>query len=150
MERQPKFFIGHPARSDDGDFAAGKRFQLERRLCDRNRPIGAGKVFSRAYLRFEQPAVGLQVIEIEPAVIAHPTGVDCVILARRLPVNDIFARTDNCIATSRAARADTFCFLQKPYAHFETKIGRSERADRTNIHRVERIIVLQPLVVMRG
>jgi hypothetical protein len=92
----------------------------------------------------------LDIVEVKPPVIAHPTRVDCIILARRLPVDDIFARTDNCVATSRAACAETFGFLQKPDPHLETKIAGGKRADRTNIDRVKRIVVLQPLAGMRG
>src|SRR5205085_222782 len=46
--------------------------------------------------------------------------------------------------------ADAFRFLQKPNPHFETEIGRSERADRADINRVERIIIFQTLARMRG
>src|SRR5437867_4208360 len=73
-----------------------------------------------------------------------------IVLARCLAVNHILACADDCVATSRAACADTFGFFQKPDAHLETKIARGKRADRTNIDRVERIIVLQPLAGMRG
>ena len=91
----------------------------------------------------------MDIVEVEPTVIAHPTRVDCIVVARRLSVDDIFACADNCIATSRAACADTFRFLQKPDPHLETKIAGGKRADRTNIDRVKRIVVLQPLAGMR-
>ena len=91
----------------------------------------------------------MQIIEIESAIIAHPAGVDRVILARRLPIDDIFACANDCVAAGRAACADTFGFLQKPDAHLKTKIGRSERADRTNIDRIKGIVIFQPLAWMR-
>ena len=74
----------------------------------------------------------------------------CVVLARRLAINHILARADDRVATGRATRADAFRFLQKPDAHLETKIGGGQRADRTNIDRVERIIIFQPLAGMSG
>ena len=60
-----------------------------------------------------------------------------IVLARRLPVNDVFARADDRVATGRATGADAFCFLQKPDAHLEPEIGRGKRADRANIDRVQ-------------
>src|SRR5437660_216826 len=77
-------------------------------------------------------------------------GVDRVILARRLPIDDILACANDRVAARRAACADTFGFLQKPDAHLKTKIGRSERADRTNIDRIKGIVIFQPLAWMRG
>ena len=103
-----------------------------------------------AHHRLEQPAIALQVIEIEPAVVAHPAGIDGVVFARRLAINHVFARADDGVAAGRATRAKAFRFLQKPDAHFEAEIRRSERADRADIDRVERIIILQPLAGMRG
>src|SRR5205823_12240214 len=111
LQREPKFFIGHPARGDDGNFRSRKLFYLLRCLRDYYSPVGSDKFFSRNNLRFEQSAFRLHVIEVEAAVIAHPAGVDSVVLARRLSINDIFARADYCVATSRATCADTFRFL---------------------------------------
>ena len=101
-------------------------------------------------LRLEQTVLGFEVIEIQPAVIAHPAGIDRVVLARRLPINHILARADDGVAAGRATGADAFGFLQKPDPHLETKIRRGERADRADIDRVERIIIFQPLAGMRG
>src|SRR5256885_12452766 len=89
-------------------------------------------------------------MKIEPAIVAHPNGIDFVVLARRLPINHVFARADDCVATGRATRADALGFLKKPDPHFETKIARSQRADRANVHGVERIIIFETLARMRG
>src|SRR6516162_2922874 len=68
-----------------------------------------------------------------------------IVFARRLPINDVFARSDDRVASSRATRADTFRLLQKPNTHLESEIGGSQRADRTDIHRVKRIIICETL-----
>src|SRR5205814_6526039 len=54
------------------------------------------------------------------------------------------------VAAGRTTGAEAFRFLQKPDAHLEAEIGRSQRADRTNVDSVERIIIFQPLARMRG
>ena len=92
----------------------------------------------------------MQVIEIQPPVVAHPAGIDRVVLARCLAINDVLARADDRVAAGRATRAKTFRFLQKPDPHLETKIRRSQRADRADVDRVERVIILQPLARMGG
>src|SRR5205807_4743498 len=85
-----------------------------------------------------------------PSVVAHPTGIDGIVLPRRLAINHVFARADDRVAAGRATGAETFRLLQKPDAHLEAEIGRSQRADRTNVDSVERIIIFQPLARMRG
>ena len=135
--RQPKFFIGHPAGGDDRHVSAAELSELERRLRDRVLPIARHEFSSVGNLRLEQPTLRFEILEIEPAVIAHPAGVDVIVLARRLPINDVLARADERVAPGRAARADAFSLLQKPNPHFETEIGGGERADRAKIHRVK-------------
>src|SRR5437899_10608454 len=65
-------------------------------------------------------------------------------------MDHIFTAADNRVATRRATSADAFGFLQEPDTHLETEIGGSERADRTNIDRVKRITIFQPLAGIRG
>ena len=80
---------------------------------------------------------------IQTARVAHPAGIDGVVLARLVAINFFLARADDDVAARRAARADAFGFLQKPDAHLETKILRRERADGTDVHGVERVIVVE-------
>src|SRR5207302_9244481 len=80
---------------------------------------------------------------IQSPEIAHPTGVDRVILPRFIPINLLFARADDHVATRRATRADALGLFEKPNAHLKTKIFGGERADRANIHCVERIIIIE-------
>ena len=122
LRGQPKFFVGHPAGSDDGDFRAREFPQKQCGLRDRALPITRRKFVSDADTRLQQTIVRFQIMKIEPAVVAHPNGIDRVVLARRLPINHIFARADDCVAAGRATRADTFGFLQKPDPHPETEV----------------------------
>ena len=80
---------------------------------------------------------------IQTTGIAHPRAVDAVVVARRVALNFFFARTDDCVAAGAAARAKALGFLEEPDAHLETKIFRCQRADRADIHRVERVIVVE-------
>src|SRR5262245_2387400 len=73
-----------------------------------------------------------------------------VVLARGLPVDHILPGADHSVAASGATAADALGFLEEPAAHLETKIDRSEGADRTNIDGVKRIVVLQLLAGICG
>src|SRR6478672_12220565 len=100
---------------------------MERCLPNSSWPIGRDQSSLRPNLRLQQAAVGFEIFVIEPAVIAHPTGVNVIVLARRLAIDDVLASSDDCVAPSRAAGADALCFFQEPDSHFEAKIGRSQR-----------------------
>ena len=73
-----------------------------------------------------------------------------IVFTRRLPINHVFARADDGVATSRATGANALGFFQEPDAHFETEIGRGERGYRADIDRVKRVIVFQPFAGVRG
>ena len=47
------------------------------------------------------------------------------------------------VAARRAAGANALGFLEEPCAHLETEILRRQRADRANVHGVERVIVVE-------
>src|SRR5205807_1676215 len=86
---------------------------------------------------------------VESTVITHPDGIIGDVFAWGLAVDHIFARANDGIATGRATRANTFSFLQKPHAHFESKVRRGECAYRANIDGIKRVIIFERLVRMR-
>ena len=119
-------------------------------MRDRRVPIAWNQLVARKNFRLEQALLRLQVIEVQPAVIAHPIGIHGIVLAWGLAIDDVFARADHRVATSRATCAEAFRFLQEPDPHLETEIRRRERADGTNVDRVQRIIIFETLAGMRG
>ena len=80
-------------------------------MRDRALPIARHEFFSVGNLRLEQPVLGLEVFKVEPAIIAHPAGVHVIVLARRLPINNVLTRSDERVATGRATGADAFRLL---------------------------------------
>ena len=80
---------------------------------------------------------------IQPAVITHPRAVDSVVFARGVAVNFFLARADEDVTAGRTTGADAPGFLEEPYAHLETEILRCERAHWTNVHRVQRVIIVE-------
>ena len=108
---EPKFFVGHASRRDDGDVCAAELPKLERCLVDGAFPISRREFFAVKNLRLEQAVVRFQIFEIQSAVIAHPARVHVIVLARRLSINDVLARADEGIAAGGAARANAFRFF---------------------------------------
>ena len=125
-------------------------FQLRGRMRNRRAPISRDEFVARKNFRLEKPLLRLEVIKVQPAVVAHPGGIHGVVLARRLAIDHIFASADDRVATRRAARAKAFRFLQEPDAHLESEVGRGQRADGTDVDGVERIIIFQPFAGMRS
>src|SRR5262245_32497178 len=123
---------------------------MERCLPNRSWPIGRDQSSLRTNLRLQQAVLGFEIFVIKPAVIAHPTGVNVIVLARRLAIDDVLASSDDCIAPRRATCADALRLFQEPDAHFKAEIGRSQRTDGTNVDSVQRIIVIQRSARMRG
>jgi len=92
----------------------------------------------------------VDIVEAEPALVAHPFGIDRLVVARRLAINKPFAAADDRIAARGAAGADAFGFLEEPDAHLEAEILAGERADGADIDGVERVIIVEPLARMDG
>src|ERR1039458_901586 len=80
---------------------------------------------------------------IQPAVIAHPRAVDSVVFTRRVAVNFFLARADDDVAAGGATGANAFGFLEEPDAHLEPEILGRERADRADVHGIQRVIVVE-------
>src|SRR6476661_6017700 len=122
---------------------------MERCLPNRSWPIGRDQSFPRTNLRLQQAAVRFEIFVIEPSIIAHPTGVNVIVLTRRLAIDDVLAGSDECIASRRATCANALRFFQEPDPHFETEVGRSQRAYWANVDGVKRIIIVQRPARMR-
>src|SRR5206468_4004256 len=89
-------------------------------------------------------------LEIEPTVIAHPALVHGIVVTRRLPVDDAFARPEHGVAAGRAVWADRLRLFQEPNALLETEIVRRKRADRADVDDVEIIVGLWLLAGVAG
>src|SRR5213592_1628833 len=122
---------------------------MERCSPNRSWPIGWDQSSLRTYLRLQQATIGFQIFVIEPAIIAHPTGVNVIVLAGRLAIDHVLTSANDCVAPRRATCADALRFFQEPDAHFEAEISRSQRAHGANVDGVKRIIVNQRPARMR-
>src|SRR5215475_15377001 len=118
---------------------------MERCLPNCSRPISWDRSSPGTNLRLQQAVLSFEVFVIEPAIIAHPTRVNVIVLARRLAIDHVFTSSDDCVAPRRATCADTLRLFQEPDAHFKAEIGRSQRADWANVDGVQRIIIIQKL-----
>src|SRR5881392_3365161 len=102
---------------------------MERCLPNRSWPIGWKQSSVRPNLRLHQAVAGFEIFVIESPIITHPTGVNVIVLARRLTIDDVFTGSDDRVASCRATCADALRFFQEPDSHFEAEIGRSQRAN---------------------
>ena len=89
-------------------------------------------------------------MKIQTAVIAHPSRIYIVVLARSLAIDNVLTAANQGIAAGGAAGADTFGLLQEPDPHLEPEIGAGERANRTDVNGVERVIAVQHSSRMSG
>src|SRR5206468_411917 len=90
---------------------------------DDRRPIAALTLgFGHWTLDFPEPVFPVDPFVIQTAVVAHPAGIDRIVLARLITQNASLARANDDIAARRAARANAPGFLQKPDPHFKTEI----------------------------
>src|SRR5262249_17916390 len=87
---------------------------------------------------------------VEAPIIAHPARVNGVVLTRFVAINLLLTRPNDDIATSGAACTDALRFLEKPNAHFESKVFGRERTNGTKVHRVEGVIIVELLSRMRS
>src|SRR6266850_3118294 len=122
---------------------------MERCLPNSSWPIGRDQSSFGTNLRLQQAAFGFEIFVIEPAIIAHPTGVNVIVLAWGLAIDHVLASANDCVAPRRATCADALRFFQEPDPHFEAEIGRSQRAHWANVDGVKRIIVTQRPARMR-
>ena len=76
-------------------------------------------------------------MKIQPAVVAHPSRVHVVVLARSLAIDNVLPAANECVAASGTAGADAFGLLKKPDPHLESEIAAGERAHRTDVDGVQ-------------
>src|SRR5260370_24517027 len=84
---------------------------------------------------------------IEPPSITHPGIVDRVITTRNQPPDAVPVSGHHYIAAVGAARTYAGSFFEKPHPDFMMKVLGLERADRADIRRAHRIIVVEAAVV---
>ena len=80
---------------------------------------------------------------IQAPLIAHPAGIDRIVVARLIPVDLVFPGADSDVAAGRTGGADGLGFLHEPDAHLEPEIFRSQGAHRAKVNGVERVIIVE-------
>ena len=139
---QPEFFVGHAGGSNHRGFAAGKGGQFFRDLLDDAGPGGFLQLAVLAELRLHKAVFAVEITVVQASVVAHPIGIDRIVLPRGLADDFVLASADDRVAAGAAGGADAFSFVQEPDAHLEAEIFARERADRADVDRVERVIAV--------
>ena len=147
--QQVRLFVGRPGTDDGGHrvraVAVGG---IAHRVGDA--PAGLFPVRDRerrlaAHERAGYAAVALQRLVRAPALVAHPVRVDVGIPARAETEDLATAVIDVDVAPRSAAGADGRSFLQIPDARLEAEILAGQRADRTHVHDVAGVGVVELL-----
>ena len=138
-----QFLVRHAGGANDGDLVAGQSAQAFAHGVHRLLPRGAFVLAAHLDHGFGKPELAVDKMEVETALVAHPGGVDVVVLTRRLPVERVATGTDLRVATAAALGAEGVRLLHEPHAHLEPEIVRSQGAHGTDVHGVERVVVLQ-------
>ena len=150
LRQEEQLLRRRPRRPDHRD--AFRIAQLVRHLPGRLRPRQALPVADhrRFHPGRRQPARIIDELEVQSAVIAHPTSIDRLVLTRRLAVNNPFARPEHRVAAGGAVRANAFRLLQEPDALLEAEIVRRQRPNRAEVHDVQIVIRLRRVTGIAG
>src|SRR5262249_40461903 len=140
-------------RNGGGSVLASNGFEP---LMDQRQEFGHGFRAS-AMLGYTQARPSLQSVEAQTAFIAQPALVDVHITAAHSAVDLAFGCcvTGNAaaqrssgvidaeVAPGAASAAHRVRSLQEPGAHLESKIGAGQSSDRTDVHDVARIWIVE-------
>src|SRR5438874_11307185 len=110
---------------------------MERCLPNCSRPIGRDQSSLGTNPWLQQTILGFEIFVVEPAIIAHPAGVNLIVFSWRLAIDHVLTSADNRVTACSASRADALRFFQEPDPHFEAEIGRSQGAHRANVDSVK-------------
>jgi hypothetical protein len=77
------------------------------------------------------------------AVIAHPGVVHGVVAPRQHALDLVLVDAELDVAAVRAARADALVLLEEPHATLVVEVARQQRADRTDVCGVDRVVVVE-------
>ena len=126
------------AGADDGDGAGLEQVggSLEGHVAGGGDAVDGG---------FHEAVVGLHLLVEHAAGIGEPGGVHRVVAARRDAVEHALTTRDGGVHADRGLGVDARRLLEEPHAHLEAEVRRGQRADRADVHRVERVIVLELL-----
>src|SRR5262245_50006564 len=97
--------------------------QLSSRVRDGSIPVRWDQFFAKENLGLKETSARLEVVKIEASVIAHPTGINGIVFAWCLAINNVFAGPNDRVAPRRATGTETLRLLEEPDTHLESKIG---------------------------
>src|SRR5216683_7000381 len=116
------------------------------RALERHIPV---RLLELAVLRDHRRAQPFGVADeviVKPSRVAHPGVVDRVITPRSEPPDTVAVLAYHDVAAVRASRAYARGLRQKPYADLVIEVLCFERADRADVRRTHRIVVVEAAV----
>jgi hypothetical protein len=127
-----------------GAFGIAQPGDAIRRRGDRDRKIARLRYAELAAHERAPHAVGRADLLVGHAtLVADPGVVHGVVPARHVAVDLVVRDAEVDVATIRAARADARHVVEEPDADLEPEILRGERADRTDVGDVHRVVVVE-------
>src|SRR5437763_17169509 len=103
---------------------------MERCLPNRSWPVGRDQFLVGTIPWLQQTILGFEIFVVEPAIIAHPAGVNVIVFSRCLAIDYVLTSADNRVTACSATRADALRFFQEPDQHCAAEIPRSQGAHR--------------------
>ena len=140
--KEIKFLRRLPGGSDDGCRLWLDPLQL---LSDTLKGLLPSDAASAVSLGSGQPIFVPDPFVIQAPGVAHPTGVDGVVLSWFVSVNLFLTRTDRDVTPCATACAETLGLSKKPNSHLESEIFRCQCAYRADIDGVEGVIIIERL-----
>ena len=138
---EEEFLVRHACRSDEGGFCRITALELLGGRCEGSGPMRWGLL--AFYDRIGEAGFAAEVVEIQAVAVWHPAGIHEIVLAWSDAVNGVLTAGDQDIRAEAAIHIDALGFLQKPDTHLEAEVLAGESADGADIHRVQRVVVVE-------
>ena len=145
-----EFLVGEAGGGDDGDLVGLAHLEAFGDFSDGLLPGGLGVLSVFFQKRIREAFVGVEVVEVEPVGVGHPSGVDFVVLAGGDAVDFVAAGPDAGVGAGAAVGVDAFGFLEEPDAHLEAEVVGGEGADGADVCGVEGVVVIEFLPGVDG
>ena len=138
---EEEFLVRHAGGGDESGFCRITALELLGGRCEGSGPMCW--CLLAFHDRIAEAEFAIEVVEIQAVAVRHPAGVHEIVLAGSDAVDGVLAAGDQDVRAEAAIHIDALGFLQKPDTHLEAEVLAGESAHGADIHRVQRVVVVE-------